>query len=793
MYGTARTNDTLNNLTTVTQGSQARTFTYNSLSRLLSAANPESGTISYGYDPNGNLTSKVDARSITTSYVYDVLNRVTDRNYTNEPSGSETPDVDYFYGTTAPKVGKLTKVSSSVSTTEYTSFDILGRVTGHKQTTDGNEYTTGYTYKLSGALDEQTYPSGRVVKNELDASGDLATVTSKENSSAIFKTYANDFTYTAAGAISSLKLGNGRFESTQFNNRLQPTQIALGSSVGNAGLLKIDYTYNTTGNADNNGNVLSQTITVPTVGSNNGFVAVQSYSYDPLNRLKDAVENVTPTGGSSSQSWKQEFSFDRYGNRSFVTGTGHTDTLGSCTTMCNPTFDATNNRITSSGFSFDSSGNTTRDAADRKFTYDAENKQTKAETLSAGTNTVTGTIGEYSYDGDGKRVKKYVPATGETTIFVYDAAGKLIGEYSTIVENSTNAKVNYLTSDHLGSPRVNTDVTGSVIARHDYYPFGEEIAATGSRSTTGYTIDTVRKQFTGYERDEETDLDFAQARYNSSNLGRFSSPDPFDAVSTDLTLYQFNRFLAQPQNWNKYTYCLNNPFRYVDMDGRHPVAALLLALAARAATGAAIGAVVVGGIELMTQMIMGGDINWDRVRNAAIAGAIGGAITGGASAIPMATFRGLAGKLAVAGVSNGVEGVVQRGLNGEENNIASILTDVLTGAIAYGATKHANELLDRSSKIATQDSVSKISQHYRVSDPPVFGSYIRQNRAMQYRNLRTFREFGSDTLTNTNGEVMEQIFPNVFQWKPKGNAKLETDVRMTRICDENGKNCEDVQ
>lgn len=229
------------------------------------------------------------------------------------------------------------------------------------------------------------------------------------------------------------------------------------------------------------------------------------------------------------------------------------------------------------------------------------------------------------------------------------------------------------------------------------------------------------------------------------------------------------------------------------MDGSHPVAALLLALAARAATGAAIGAVVVGGIELMTQMIMGGDINWDRVRNAAIAGAIGGAVTGGASAIPMATFRGLAGKLAVAGVSNGVEGAVQRGLNGEENNIASILTDVLTGAIAYGATKHANELLDRSSKIATQGSVSKISQHYRVSDPPVFGSYIRQNRAMQYRNLRTFREFGSDTLTNTNGEVMEQIFPNVFQWKPKGNAKLETEGRMTRICDENGKNCEDVQ
>lgn len=37
----------------------------------------------------------------------------------------------------------------------------------------------------------------------------------------------NDFTYNAAGAVTSLKLGNGKFESTQFNSRLQPTRIAL--------------------------------------------------------------------------------------------------------------------------------------------------------------------------------------------------------------------------------------------------------------------------------------------------------------------------------------------------------------------------------------------------------------------------------------------------------------------------------------------------------------------------------------------------------------------------------------
>jgi len=66
--------------------------------------------------------------------------------------------------------------SISVSTTEYTSFDILGRVTAHKQTTDGQNYTTGYVYNLSGALIEETYLSGRAVKNTLDADGSLSQV-----------------------------------------------------------------------------------------------------------------------------------------------------------------------------------------------------------------------------------------------------------------------------------------------------------------------------------------------------------------------------------------------------------------------------------------------------------------------------------------------------------------------------------------------------------------------------------------------------------------------------------------
>jgi len=72
-------------------------------------------------------------------------------------------------------------------------------------------------------------------------------------------------------------------------------------------------------------------------------------------------------------------------------------------------------------------------------------------------------------------VKKVVPSTGETTVFAYDASGKMVAEYSTNVEPVATAKVNYLTTDHLGSPRVLTDQNGAVISRRDFHPFGDEI------------------------------------------------------------------------------------------------------------------------------------------------------------------------------------------------------------------------------------------------------------------------------------------------------------------------------
>ena len=127
--------------------------------------------------------------------------------------------------------------------------------------------------------------------------------------------------------------------------------------------------------------------------------------------------------------------------------------------------------------------------------------------------------------------------------------------------------IRWLVLDQLGTPRMVFDQSGSLatVSRHDYLPFGEELfAGTGGRTTAqGYPApganpgDGARQKFTGYEADAETGLNFAQARYQSSVQGRFTSVDPLLASAS----------VGNPQSFNRYTYVVNNPVNLTDPSG----------------------------------------------------------------------------------------------------------------------------------------------------------------------------------------------------------------------------------
>jgi RHS repeat-associated protein len=450
----------------------------------------------------------------------------------------------------------------------------LGKVLTSQQITDGNTYETLYIYDSFGKLLTETYPSGRVVKNEFDTLGRIASVSSKASVSAsqpspVFHIYANGFGYNDKGQPDRMRLGNGLWESIKYNNKFQVTQLGLGTSQSNANRLKIEYEYgeiDSNGNLDiskNNGNVARQKITVPTIGASQGFVATQSYEYDELNRLKSAVET-----SNSQTNWEQHFRYDRYGNRTVITEQNRVGQEAFTTSSIvgpNPDINIANNRIvpkpnSTEQYLFDASGNMTRDAVGNLYSYDAENHQTQYFE----SNNTTTPNATYFYDGDGRRVKKIVKrqegqqTVDETTLFVYDGGGALVAEYTQNAPANTNPQTVYLTADTLGSPRINTNEKGQVVARHDYLPFGDEIIGLGQRiQHQEYVDDDVRKKFTGYEKDKETGLDFAQARYYGNGLGRFTSVDPL-LESAKVSL---------PQSWNRYSYVLNNPLNLIDPDG----------------------------------------------------------------------------------------------------------------------------------------------------------------------------------------------------------------------------------
>lgn len=92
-------------------------------------------------------------------------------------------------------------------------------------------------------------------------------------------------------------------------------------------------------------------------------------------------------------------------------------------------------------------------------------------------------------------------------------------------------------------------------------PFGEDIDVddTSQRSAgLNYASDEIKQKFTTYERDNETDLDFAQARYYNKDHGRFTTVDP--------VLMMADRQI-DPQQVNLYAYCRNNPLAFVDPSG----------------------------------------------------------------------------------------------------------------------------------------------------------------------------------------------------------------------------------
>jgi hypothetical protein len=149
-------------------------------------------------------------------------------------------------------------------------------------------------------------------------------------------------------------------------------------------------------------------------------------------------------------------------------------------------------------------------------------------------------------------------------------------------------------------------------------------------------------------------------------MGRFLSPD----WASDPTAVPYASY-ANPQSLNLYQYEGNNPLAKADKDGHcWPLCTIL--------AGAAAGALTGGAIEAGTEYFSTGHVDWNKVGNAALGGAVTGAIIGAAG--PEA---GLGAKALIGAVGGVAGGAVERGVNGEKvGDIKAIAADAVAGAIS---------------------------------------------------------------------------------------------------------------
>jgi RHS repeat-associated protein len=538
------------NLITVTQNAQAavgsqqtRTYNYDDIGRLTSETNPESGTTTYTYDviPSGcyaagtaeagDLTQRQDPAGDNNCFIYDSLHRVTS-------VGSRTGCKRFAYDngtvagsrpsgvTTANSLGRMTEALTdncsawppTPITDEWFSYTARGEVRYFWESTpdSGGYYPVAAAYWANGPL------SGIV-----GAGG-----------------YSMTWAVDGEGRVSSAGSGSPLFGTT-FNAASQPTQLSFSSSntdgdtftYDSAGRMK-SYTFtlnsqSVTGGLtwNANGTLGSLLITDPFHSSNTQNC---TYSHDDLVR----IANVN----CGASTWQQNFTYDPFGNvtksvpaggtgnsfqPTYATATNHINTIAGASVTYDANGDVTND--TNHTYTWDAFGNaTTIDG--NGIVYDALDRMVEQNRSSGNS--------EIIYSPTGFKLQIMNGASSTFEFVPLPAGGSVV---------YTPGGVYYRHPDWLGSSRLATTTSRTVLYDGAYAPFGEPYAQNG---TPDYS-------FTGMNSDTSSGLyDFLYREY--STQGRWSSPDPAGLGAADF---------SNPQSWNRYSYVLNDPSDFTDSQG----------------------------------------------------------------------------------------------------------------------------------------------------------------------------------------------------------------------------------
>ncbi|MEO8034190.1 MAG: RHS repeat-associated core domain-containing protein [Acidobacteriota bacterium] len=486
--------DPQGNLVSVTDPNGNMTsYTYDDFALLQHQTSPVTGVTTYSYDAAGNLLSTTDANGATTTRTYDAANRVLAAVSTKPSQTAETVTWAYDDGTVGRYGrGRLVMMTDPTGSTTY-AYERRGLERSEAKTVLSTTYTATFAYDADGNRVKMGYPSGRDVLYTYDLTGRPRSAASGTTS------FVSSAGYLPFGPLTDLAFGNGTAQTMTYNSRFLPVENKLTSGASTLA----DYTYA----EDAVGNITQIHDAIdPTYN--------RDFGYDDLNRLTTANTGSSLWGLGS-------YSYDAMGNMlTTQLGTARSATfsyLGST-----PKLTAAVENGVSRAAAYDPAGNETSVGASL-FTVSPRNQ------------VATGDGAGYSYDGRGVRITTSVGSTSRLSLYTpelnlmseSESAASLAYDYiwfggKPVAQVDVAASTTHWTfADHLGTPVLQTDASGTIDWRAEYEPFGSI-----------YTLrtGTTRHQplrFPGQEADPANgEREYNIFRWYRSGWGRYTQSDP---------------------------------------------------------------------------------------------------------------------------------------------------------------------------------------------------------------------------------------------------------------------------
>ena len=534
---------------------------------------PDTGVITTIYNALSEVTEKEtpelynNTQSVT--YSYDLLGRLTERNEPETAGGTEDLISSWTYDDETSGnlgVGKLfeeklerddgTTIVTKFTRTQYHDSTDAGKLSTRESDIEGTTYTVDWIYDDAGRVSQVLYPNSpsytttpltveyyynpRGYLEQVYEAGQSSTplyqVTDVDAQGRITEEYLGDESLTGMGYMT----GSGRLLYTHASRDNSGTQEDIQNLV---------YQYDTVGNMIARSDLLNE--------------LTETFTYDTLDRLTSSqVSDATTTQTAV------DYYYNAMGN---LTTKGD---VGTYTYPALPNTDARPHAVT---------GITFNDTSTATYAYDANGNQTSGDGRTMTWYSFdkpksinkSGNTRDFYYGPDRGRYKQVHNSTPkhyieDSLVTVNDPGGTVEtwemtvfanGQAVAAVKDEDNSGTitkteKYLHRDHLGSITSVTDLNGSTlnIESLSYDAFGKRRDASDWVGAAAGTP-SLDRGYTGHEHLDDVDVIHMNGRIYDPKLGRMLSPDPVIQAPT------------VGQNYNRYSYVLNNPLRHTDPSG----------------------------------------------------------------------------------------------------------------------------------------------------------------------------------------------------------------------------------